>query len=162
TLFVEDGIPYLVFCHEWVQIKDGTVEYIRLQDDLSATVGEPKRLFHGSDAPWSKREDPWGCHVTDGCWFYRTRNGKLLLLWSSIGAGGYTTGYAVSQSGKLAGPWQQQREPLYAKDGGHPMVFRRFDGQLMLTLHSPNNSPLTRQRLFELEDTGDGLRLKNP
>ncbi|HUR56881.1 MAG TPA: family 43 glycosylhydrolase, partial [Opitutaceae bacterium] len=47
TLFVEDGIPYLVFCHEWVQIKDGTVEYIRLQDDLSATVGEPKRLFHG-------------------------------------------------------------------------------------------------------------------
>ena len=162
TLFVEDGVPYMVFCHEWVQIKDGTVEYVQLTPDLSATVGEPKRLFHGSDAAWSKREDPWGCHVTDGPWFHRTKDGKLLMLWSSIGKGGYTTGYATSQSGKLAGPWAQELEPLYAKDGGHPMVFRTFDGRLMLTLHSPNNSPLTRQRLFELEDTGDGLRLKNP
>ena len=86
TLFVEDGVPYMVFCHEWVQIKDGTIEYVQLTDDLSATVGEPKRLFHGSDAAWSKREEPWGCHVTDGPWFYRTKTGKLLLLWSSIGA----------------------------------------------------------------------------
>jgi arabinan endo-1,5-alpha-L-arabinosidase len=162
TLFVEDGVPYMVFCHEWVQIKDGTIEYVQLKEDLSETVGEPKRLFHGSDAPWSKREEPWGCHVTDGPWFYCTRTGKLLMLWSSIGARGYTTGYATSKSGKLAGPWEQSREPLYADDGGHPMLFRRFDGQLMLTLHSPNNSPATRQRLFELEDTGDALRLKNP
>ncbi len=41
TLWVEDGIPYMVYCHEWVQIKDGTVEMIQLKDDLSATVGEP-------------------------------------------------------------------------------------------------------------------------
>jgi arabinan endo-1,5-alpha-L-arabinosidase len=162
TLYVEDGVPYMVFCHEWVQIKDGTVEFVQLKDDLSATVGEPKRLFHGSDARWSKREEPWGCHVTDGCWFYRTKNGKLLMLWSSIGAKGYTTGFATSKSGKLAGPWEQSAEPLYADDGGHPMVFRTFDGRLMLALHSPNNSPLTRQRLFELEDTGDALRLKSP
>ncbi|HYD85436.1 MAG TPA: family 43 glycosylhydrolase, partial [Opitutus sp.] len=43
TLWEEDGVPYMVFCHEWVQIKDGTVEYVRLKNDLSATVGEPKR-----------------------------------------------------------------------------------------------------------------------
>jgi arabinan endo-1,5-alpha-L-arabinosidase len=24
TLWVEDGVPYMVFGHEWVQIKDGT------------------------------------------------------------------------------------------------------------------------------------------
>jgi hypothetical protein len=30
----------------------------------------------------------------------------------------------------------------------------------MLTLHSPNNSPNTRQRIFELDDLGDTLRLK--
>jgi hypothetical protein len=33
TLWVEDGMPYMVFCHEWVQIKDGTVEMIRLKDE---------------------------------------------------------------------------------------------------------------------------------
>jgi hypothetical protein len=43
TFWVEDGTPYMVFCHEWVQIKDGTVEYVRLKDDLSVTDGEPKR-----------------------------------------------------------------------------------------------------------------------
>ena len=38
TLWVEDGIPYMVYCHEWVQVKDGTVEMIQLKDDLSDTV----------------------------------------------------------------------------------------------------------------------------
>ena len=37
------------FRDEWVQITDGTVEYVKLKDDLSETVGEPKRLFRGSD-----------------------------------------------------------------------------------------------------------------
>jgi len=40
------------------------------------------------------------------------------------------------------------------------MLFRRFDGQLMMDLHSR----ITRERTradFEIEDTGDTLRLKN-
>lgn len=160
TLWVEDGVPYMVFAHEWVQIKDGTVEMIKLKDDLSAAVGEPVRLFHGSDAPWSVKSEEYGCHVTDGPYLYRSKTGKLLMVWSSFGTGKYTTGIAISQTGRLAGPWTQQAEPLYATDGGHPMIFRRFDGQLMLTLHTPNNSPLTRQRIFELEDLGDTLKLK--
>ena len=77
------------------------------------------------------------------------------------GAGGYTTGVARSQSGKLAGLWEQQTDSIYV-GGGHAMLFHRFDGQLMITLHAPNNSPLTRQRIFELEDLGDSLRVKNP
>jgi hypothetical protein len=31
TLWVEDDVPYMVFCHEWVQIKDGTIEIIQLR-----------------------------------------------------------------------------------------------------------------------------------
>jgi hypothetical protein len=56
------------------------------------------------------------------------------------GATGYTTGLAIADSGKLAGPWRQQAEPVFAEDGGHAMIFRRFDGQLMLALHQPNNT----------------------
>jgi arabinan endo-1,5-alpha-L-arabinosidase len=160
TLWVEDGVPYMVFCHEWVQIKDGTVEMVKLKPDLSATDGEPVRLFHGSDAPWAKKSDEYGCYVTDGSYLYRSKTGKLLMVWSSFSTGGYTTGVAISKSDKLAGPWIQQAEPIYTADGGHPMIFRRFDGQLMLTLHTPNNSPLTRQKIFEIEDLGDTLRVK--
>jgi len=161
TLWVEDGVPYMVYCHEWVEIIDGTFEAIRLEDDLSATFGEPMVLFHGSDAPWkgnAVKEHP-AVFVTDGPYLYTTRTGHLLMVWSSFGAGGYTTGVAHSLSDRLAGPWVQQEEPLYTNDGGHAMIFRRFDGQLMLTLHQPNNPPNERGRLFELEDTGETIRI---
>ena len=161
TLFEEDGVPYMVFAHEWVQIKDGTIEYVQLTPDLSATFGEPKRLFHGSDAPWTRKNPEFGSTVTDAPWFHRTHTGQLLMLWSSFGEGNYTVGIATSRSGKLAGPWDQQPEPLYAKDGGHPMLFRRLgDNQLMMILHSPNKD-VERSQLFEIEDIGTTLRVKS-
>jgi beta-xylosidase len=54
TLYVEDGIPYMVYCHEWVQVTNGAVGYVQLKDDLSEIVGETKNLFRGSQASWSK------------------------------------------------------------------------------------------------------------
>jgi arabinan endo-1,5-alpha-L-arabinosidase len=160
TLWVEDGVPYMVFCHEWVQIKDGTVECVRLKDDLSATVGEPVRLFHGSDAPWPRKSPQYGCTVTDGPWLYRMKSGKLAMVWSSGGPAGYTTGLAISDSGKLAGPWRQQAEPVFGADGGHAMLFRRLDGQLMMILHQPNIAPRERAVILEMEDTGETIRVK--
>lgn len=159
TLWVEDGVPYMVYCHEWVQIVDGTVSMQQLKDDLSATVGESTVLFRGSDGPWAQRSPTEGCWVTDGAWLYRSQSGKLFMPWSGFSETGYTVGLAISESGKLAGPWTQQEEPLYRDDGGHPMLFETFDGQLMMALHSPNGGPQTRIHLFPLEDTGDTLRV---
>jgi hypothetical protein len=68
-------------------------------------------------------------------------------------------GIAVSESGRLAGPWVQQAEPIYADDGGHPMLFSTFDGKLMMTLHSPNSGADQRIHFFEMEDTGETLRI---
>lgn len=31
TLWVENGTPYMVFCHEWVQTEDGTMEAVELK-----------------------------------------------------------------------------------------------------------------------------------
>jgi arabinan endo-1,5-alpha-L-arabinosidase len=158
TLWVEDGKPYMVFCHEWVQIKDGTVEYVPLRDDLSQTAGEPTRLFDGSDARWSKKSEQYGCHVTDGPYLHMGKTGKLYMIWTSGGYTGYTCGIAISDSGKLAGPWRQQEEPLYQKDGGHGMLFTTFDGKLMMVLHAPNNRQ-AQPHIFELEDTGETLKV---
>jgi hypothetical protein len=44
TLWVEDGIPYMVFCHEWTQVVNGTMELVQLEDDLSAPIGHPITL----------------------------------------------------------------------------------------------------------------------
>src|SRR5690606_37725511 len=49
---VEDGVPWLVFCHEWRDVGDGEMWAQRLTEDLRAPVGEPVLLFRASAAPW--------------------------------------------------------------------------------------------------------------
>lgn len=158
TLWVEDGIPYMVYCHEWVQVTNGAVGYVQLRDDLSDTAGVPKNLFRGSEAPWGKISEQYGCHVTDGPYLYTGKTGKLYMIWTSGGNKGNALGIAISDSGKLAGPWRQQAEPVYNENGGHGMLFKTFDGKLMMILHSPYNGN-TRARIFEMEDTGETLRI---
>ena len=61
-------------------------------------------------------------------------------------------------SGKLAGPWSQQNEPVFAENGGHGMLFKTFEGALMMVLHAPNNMN-AQPRIFKMEDTGETLRV---
>jgi hypothetical protein len=143
---------------------DGTMELVELKKDLSATVGQPMRLFCASAAEWSTgslRSDGSRTYVTDGCYLYRTKTGKLLMIWSSFKNGDYAIGIAESTTGKVIGPWRQQAEPLFDKHGGHGMIFRTFDGRLCVVLHAPN-SPAGQERahIFEIEDLGHTLRLK--
>ena len=160
TLYVSKaGTPYMVFCHEWVQAGDGEVCAIPLTKDLSAPAGEPFLLFHASDAPWCKvmhhSSGVSGC-VTDGPFLWRTTDGTLLCLWASFSEGGYTEGMAVSDNGEIDGHFTQV-EPLFMDDGGHGMVFRALDGQLYLTLHSPNAHLEERPFFHPIEDTGSRL-----
>jgi hypothetical protein len=157
TLWVEKGVPYMVYCHEWVQIEDGAVELVRLKPDLSAIDGDAVTLFKGSDAPWTfPGRDRY---VTDGPFLYRTQAGKLLMLWSTFGWRGYMTLVAASESGSVHGPWVQQPRPLFTQDGGHAMVFTRFDGTPMVVLHHSNRSPNERALPFALEDDGETLAI---
>jgi hypothetical protein len=139
TLWVEDGMPYMVFCHEWVQIGDGTMELVRLKDDLSDVAGKPQTLFKASDAKWVRGLDSTGGYVTDGPFLYQTKSGRLLMIWSSFGEERrYMVGIARSTSGKIAGPWKQMDAPLLANDGGHGMIFKAFDGRSVMSVHQPN------------------------
>jgi GH43 family beta-xylosidase len=159
TLFEEDGHPYMVFCHEWVQLIDGTMDVVRLKDDLSDTVGDPQLLFNASDAPGS-RTDPKKGKVTDGCFLYRShKSGKLFMIWSTFLPGSdYCVMLTESESGKIMGPWINQK-PIYKKNGGHGMLFRSFDGRLMMALHQPNSGARERLHLFEVTDTGATLEV---
>ncbi len=164
TLYIEDGEPWMVYAHEWVQIIDGTMEAIPLKPDLSDAAAQPIHLFKASDAPWinaqrkpTKRENHY---VTDGPALFRTKTGQLLMLWSSYDKDGYVQTVARSQSGKLAGPWEQL-QPLVRGDSGHGMLFRTFEGQLMMVLHHPFGHN-ARAKLYDMEDTGDNLRVVRP
>jgi len=153
------GKLYIVYTHEWVQISNGTMEYMQLKDDLSETIGELVLMFRGNAGPWVLASKTEGCFVTDGPYLWKNKSGKLMMIWASYGEGGYTEGVAFSETGKLSGPWIQQSDPLYSNDGGHGMMFETFDGKLMMVLHSPNNRN-ARPHIFEMEDTGDALKIR--
>ncbi|GAB3406096.1 glycoside hydrolase family 43 protein [Flindersiella endophytica] len=173
TLYVDrDGQPWMIYAHEWLQRIDGTIEAIRLTDDLSGTVGDPIFICKGSDAFWLTEQIPGGVphqltpYVTDGPELYHLPGGALLMLWSTYeknraGDGGtiggdYVQTFAVSRSGRLRGPWEQHR-PVVRDDSGHGMLFRTFDGRLMMVLHRPFNN--ARGKLYDVDLTPHGLRV---
>lgn len=162
TLYIDRaGKPWMVFCHEWLQVEDGQICAIPLSDDLGSAIGEPTVLFRASDGPWTGHITHGG-GVTDGPFLHRLPGGKLLMLWSSfVPDGGYATSYAISATGGIRGPWIQREEPLYAMDGAHSMLFYTFSGQLMMSCHCPNDHARKRILLFEMEETPDGLRIIN-
>ena len=132
-----DGHPWMVFCHEWVQIHDGTICALPLSEDLTHAVGEPVTLFAASQCPWVVPVVSGHDYVTDAPFAFLHKD-RLCLLWSSCSASGYSMGLAISESGLITGPWRFIPEPLYSDDGGHGMVFTAKDGTEYLTYHAPH------------------------
>jgi arabinan endo-1,5-alpha-L-arabinosidase len=163
TLYVDkQHTPFIVFCHEWVQVQDGEMVALQLSDDLTDAVGEPIVLFRASDPPWADKgaKD----YVTDGPFLYRAQNGELLMIWSSLVHTGDTASYvqAVSRSldGEITGSWSHDSALLFQRDGGHGMIFTSFSGSLMLTLHKPNTTPDERPCFFEIIDHNGCISIK--
>jgi beta-xylosidase len=166
TLYVDPaGKPWMVYAHEWIQKIDGTVEALPLKGNLTAAAGDPILLFKGSDAPWLNEQAVPSArpalYVTDGPELFRSRTGRLLMLWSSyekntFGRDGYVEAIARSKSGEINGPWEQL-PPLVRNDSGHGMLFRTFAGRLMLVVHQPFVG--AHAKIYEMDDLGDNLRV---
>jgi hypothetical protein len=170
TLCFEDGAPWLVYSRSFENGTEGEMFAIRLADDLSRPAGEPVRLFSASEAPWARpvpfakaefgRDDP--VYFTDGPCLIRGAAGELLMAWSSWGTQEYAVGVAVSDSGRIAGPWRQLERPLYPANGGHGMLFRDGDGQIYFVLHAPNDKYMERPHFLRVEMRDGGIRLADP
>jgi len=167
TFWVDtDGHPYMVYCGEWLQNWNGTVEKIRLRDDLSGSIGQGKVLFRAFDSPWSRETDEDGKDipnkVTDGPYLFRTQTGRLGMIWTSWVYKDYVQGVAYSESGTLDGPWIQQKEPITPPNYGHGMLFRTLDGKLMMSVHSHEVVQGRYHRvphIFPVDDSSDEIRV---
>lgn len=164
TFWVENGIPYMVYCYEWLQNWDGTIEKIRLKNDLSGSTGDGKVLFKASESPWSKEKNNEGQiipnKVTDGPFLFKTRTGRLGMLWTSWIHDVYAQGVAYSASGTLDGPWIHDKELITPPNFGHGMLFRTFEGKLLMSVHSHksvNGRYIRIPVLFEVDDSGDKI-----
>ena len=167
TLWVENETPYMVFCHEWLQNLNGTMEKIELKNDLSGVVGNREILFRAKDSPWSKERTKTGeivpNKVTDGPFLFQTKTGKLGMLWTCWVFGNYVQGVAYSKSGTIDGPWVQQKEPITPPNYGHGMLFETFDGELLMAVHShregSNGRYIRIPNLFKVDNSGNKLKL---
>ena len=161
TLYLEEGKPWLIFSHSFEDDPKGDMCLLPLKEDLSGAAGEPVTIFKASQAPWISPVSYWigedgtktPAYVSDGNFVYKTKDGELLILWSSFKDGKYCVAISRSASGKIAGPWTCDPEPIFAEDGGHPMVFKDFDGNLKLVFHQPNSGH-SHPVILDLEDTG--------
>ena len=162
----KDGKPYMVYCYEWLQNLNGTIEKIQLKTDLSGSVGEGKLLFHASDSPWSREKDENGNDkpnkVTDGPYLFQTATKRLGMLWTSWVYDVYVQGVAYSESGTLDGPWIQEKEPITPPNFGHGMLFRTFNGKWLMSIHSHkavNGRYIRVPHLFEVDLSDDTLKV---
>lgn len=153
----QNGTPYIVFCHEHTQIKDGTICYAKLNDDLTAAAAPPVLIFTASSFSRSSSLNN-GNYVTDGPFMYRTTAGSLLMIWSTFINGEYSECIAKSDNNEIDGNFVHL-QPLITDDGGHGMIFTS-DNKLMLTFHSPNKTNCEHPVFKELIDNGNNIKLK--
>lgn len=152
TLYVDkNNRPHIVFCHEWAQLGDGTICEIELSADLTKAVSKPRVLWKASDYKnvanaFSDKKS----YVTDGPFLYRLSNEQLVCIWSSFNKNGYTELVSISSNGDIDGNWTVKNTPLCSIPGGHGMIFNTFDGKTMFVMHAPNESPLERAVMCEL------------
>lgn len=138
TLYVDErGIPYLIYCHEWTQIGNGTVCAAELSKDLKRLVSEPVVLWKGSDACKADECFMSGQYITDGPFVIKIGD-ELICLWSTIINGSYKQIISRSDNGGIFGNWTVDEKFLYDDDGGHGMIFETFEGDKMFIYHSPN------------------------
>lgn len=147
TLYVEDGVPYVVFSHEWVQVGDGEIWAMPLTEDLTAPATEPFLLFRASDNPDVSElgEEGSGNYVTDGPFLFREGD-KLRMIWSSFYGGRYLV--LEEESDSIKGEWRHMGNK-YDFDGGHAMIFESLEGKRMISLHRPNTADNERAAFYE-------------
>lgn len=175
TLYVEDGVPYMVYSRDWPDNYDseqgvyiGQVCAIQLSDDLSGPVGDDFILFESPDAVLSAGKpvthDFFGETVTrygsDGPFIVRGKNGSLILMWSPIPEGNYIIASAVSKSGKIRGEWTHHTTPIFANNGGHAMIFKDINGNHKLCFHYPEIYFSERPKLVDIEILDDTITVK--
>ncbi len=159
TLYIdESGSPYLIFCHEHTQIIDGAVCYIRLNDDLSESIGAAQYIFSGSTPDWADKKPEGEHYITDGPFVYNTTRGSLIIIWSTFVNNKYAQCVAKSDNGKISGRFSHPK-PIITNDGGHGMIFKSGDN-LILTYHTPNKSGYEHPAFKLLEDVGNDIILK--
>ena len=79
--------------------------------------------------------------------YYPNGNDEFIALPN----GRYLVLEAESDNGRLDGNWTIDKELIYEKEGGHGMIFTATDSKDYCIYHSPNETPLERPVIDEID-----------
>lgn len=162
SLYIDkDNQPWIIFCREWLEVRDGEIYAQKLSADFKNVIDEPVLLFKASEAPWAGTITVGGTtgYVTDAPVVHTLDNNVLAMTWSSFDKSNrYAIGQATSVSGSVLGPWQQSATTLNYDNGGHAMLFRDFNNQLKISYHSPNN-PNSKLTIYNVLINNQQIRI---
>lgn len=174
TLYVADGVPYIIYSHDWpdnyVESSSayvGEIYAAQLSQDLKSIVGNPWRLFASDESPISKATPhslEWLGEKTkrygsDAPFVQKLSDGRLLLTWSPYLNGNYVVLPVISESGDIRGEWTHCDAPIFDNNGGHAMFFNDLQGRLCMCIHSPELPMQERATIFEMQESENGLKI---
>lgn len=140
--FCEDelNVGYLIYNNAAEQSGNATVQIIRLGRNLDVQVGEPYVMFSASQNVWSSAVAENGeksySPVMRAPFMFDTRGGELGILFDTAIDGASAIGVAYTEKGHgLNGPWHIEPQPLLTGNVGGPMLFKDYDGTLVMALH---------------------------
>lgn len=170
TLYVEDGIPYIVYSADWPDNYDeaedayiGEIWARELSADLSEGVGEPFLLFKSNEAYCSLPQDiirdgkNARRYGSDAPFLQRLSCGKLYLTWSPYPKDKYIVAAAISDNNSIKGRWKHSEKPLFDKNGGHAMFFEDLDGNKKMCIHCPERTPDERAMFIDVKEENGEL-----
>ena len=167
TLYFKNGRVFMIYSHSFEDTPDADICMQELDADLTGTISPPMKLFAAKEAPWARpvpfAEQEFGMkgdvYFSDGPCVFALDDDKLYMTWSSWSRGSYAVGLAVSENGRVEGPWTQIETPIWPENGGHGMVFEDFEGNRQFVLHYPNDKTMERPFFMHLKSEGDGIIL---
>lgn len=168
--FCEDelNVGYLIYNHAAEQTGNATVQIIRLGKNLNVQVGEPYVMFRASQNPWSSATDEEGKNgfspIMRAPFMFDTRGGELGILFDTTIDGTSAIGVAYTEKDHgLNGPWHIEQQPLLVGDVGGAMLFKDYDGTLVMAMHKDTIVEGVKKsipRFMKMDSQFDKLKVK--
>ena len=128
---------YMIYNHLGEQNGDGTVQIVLYNDNFGRRLGEAYVMFTASQNPWSGTETNGRKEfspVMEAPFFFVTEGEGMGILFTTYIYDKKAIGVAYTEPGHgLNGPWNIEPEPLMKDGVGGAMMFRDYDGTLVMT-----------------------------
>lgn len=136
----ESNVGYLIYNYAAEQSGNATVQIIRLGKKMNVQVGEPYIMFRASQNSWSSAVSDSGekvfSPIMQAPFMFDTRGGELGILFDTTIDGVSAIGVAYTEKDHgLNGPWHIEQQPLLTGGVGGPMLFKDYDGTLVMAMH---------------------------